>query len=186
MEQLQGWLSIWELTRASGITGYLLLFLATIFGVLSSIGFIHHKWKTFFTMGHQYAGWLGFLFSLFHGLILYYNTYVPYTWAEILVPFVATENRFWLGLGILSLYGMLIVLLSSEVINKLGRQLWKKLHYLAFVAYAFALLHGIILGTDIDQWWGLILYASTGSIVVSLILIRVLSSSFKKKLLVRE
>lgn len=181
MEKLQQWLSIWELTRASGITGYLLLFLSTVFGLISSMDFIHNKWKKFFSIGHQYAGWMGFLVCLFHGMILYYNHYDPFTWKEIFLPFVARYSWFWSGIGTLSLYFMVIVLLSSDLINKLGKRLWKTLHYFAFGAYGFALLHGIFLGTDTREWWVIMLYASTSAIVLSLIIIRVLAISIKKE-----
>ena len=69
-----------------------------------------------------------------------------------------------------------IVGLSFCVRRTLAPRGWRMIHYPAFVAFFFALIHGAASGTDGGQPWAVLLYAFTGGTVMRLTAYRVLSA----------
>lgn len=138
----------WPMTRIFGILAYLLLFGGMALGMLYGYPFAKgplkaklYRWHTRLTGG-------GVIISLLHAVILMIDTYSPFTAVEILVPFMARSHPFWYGLGTLALYGMLALMLSSDMRPKLKRPLWIAIHMLSYPIYLIAMLHGIKAGTD--------------------------------------
>lgn len=171
------WLSIWDTTRALGLTAYLLLFVSVVAGLLQSLKAMPPRAIPYVSVLHSFTGWMGLLFSITHGVVLIYDSYVGYSWLEILVPFVAKKDSFEIGLGIISLYIIFALVLSSDLFNRIGKKSWRFMHYLSFPAYVFALYHGVAIGTDTAIPEIKLMYAFTGLVVASLIVIRILKKA---------
>ncbi|WP_256992135.1 ferric reductase-like transmembrane domain-containing protein [Paenibacillus sp. XY044] len=172
-------LSVWVTTRAAGLTSYMLLFASIAAGLLQGGAWAKGPVKAKLNMVHQWCGWFGLLFGMVHGLVLLFDRYVGYSLADILIPFKASEDRLWMGLGILSLYLMLLLIISSDLMKKLGRKAWRLIHFLAMPTYLMALIHGIMLGSDSRQTPVLVLYAVTGMAALVLLVNRILASRRK-------
>ncbi len=176
MDTLLEVLSTWNVIRATGITAYVLLFLAVFAGVVLRLGFNLKKWKAPFLLIHQNAGWLTFFFGLVHGLLLIFDSYLPYTWLELFVPFAASHEPILSGLGTITFYLLLILLISSDIMQRLGKRVWKYLHFTSFPAFFFSLIHGLLLGTSSQDLLGTLLYIITGSLVVGVVLLKMMNS----------
>ncbi|WP_274364760.1 ferric reductase-like transmembrane domain-containing protein [Paenibacillus thermotolerans] len=174
-------LSVWSATRAAGLTAYLLLFVSTAAGITMSLKLLSGKAKSALLTLHQSSGWFGFLFGIVHGSVLLFDRYVGYTPSELLIPFTTRSHAFLNGLGILSFYIAFILLLSSDLMKKLGKKLWRSIHYLAFPGFFMSLLHGVLLGTDTPFVWAKLVYIGTAGMIVILTLFRVAAVSFEKK-----
>lgn len=180
MPQLLGnWFSVWDTTRALALTSYLLLFISVVAGILQSLKVMPNRSKANLGVVHTLCGWLGFLFGLTHGLVLLFDTYVGYTITEILVPFTAKKNPIEIGLGILSMYMLFLLVVSSDLLKNLGKNIWRGIHFLAFPAFLFALYHGISIGTDTAIPGIKLLYVISGSVVAFMVVIRILVSANK-------
>jgi sulfoxide reductase heme-binding subunit YedZ len=174
------WFSVWDTTRALGLTAYLLLFVSVVVGLLQSLKAMPPRALIHASVLHSFTGWLGLLFSITHGLVLIYDTYVGYSFLEILVPFTAKKDSFEIALGIISFYIIFALVLSSDLLGRIGIKSWRVMHFLSFPAFLFALYHGVAIGTDTAIPEIKLFYALTGSIVAFLIVIRILKRADTK------
>lgn len=174
-------LPTWELIRAAGLTSYFLLFVSVTFGLLFSIKAAKPKTNQLFQVTHQSAGWFSLLFGLFHGLLLYIDTYKPFSLVEIFIPFTAEEAPLLNGLGTISLYLMVLLFISGDLMKKVGAKVWKKIHRMALPMVILLSIHGIMLGTDSSNGWAIILYASSLAIILSLLIVKLLLLKTKTK-----
>lgn len=162
-------LSTWNLLRLSGFLAFFYMTLAVSFGMLFSMKSIKIN-KSLFLNIHLASGWFGFLTSFFHGLILWWNDYMEYSFVEILIPFISTYKPISSGLGSLSLLLFLVVWLSSDFWMKfLKRKVWKSIHLLVYPAWLLMFAHGIWIGTDTETTWATVMYG--GSFVLILFLL---------------
>ncbi|MDG0792069.1 ferric reductase-like transmembrane domain-containing protein [Cohnella ginsengisoli] len=173
MNGLADWLTVWTTTRAAGITCYLLLFVSTGAGILTSLKLFGPKTRAGVLFLHQSAGWFGFLFGALHGSVLMFDKYVGYSPMELLVPFAARTHPYLMGIGTLSFYITLILIASSDMMKRLGKKTWRAIHFLAFPGFFMGLVHGLLLGTDSSQPWMKWTYIATAGLVVALTIFRI-------------
>ncbi|AGK52146.1 ferric reductase-like transmembrane domain-containing protein [Bacillus sp. 1NLA3E] len=171
--------SVWSITKAAGLTSYVLLFLAIMAGMLQSFPSVNPKNKEFLHLVHQFSGWFGLLFGLLHGLVLVSDPDTQFSLTEIFVPFASNNDTILVSLGIISFYILFFIMLSSDVVKILGKKFWRAIHFLSFPAYVLALLHGVILGSDAQNSGIPWLYMITGASVAGLFVLR-MSKSAKK------
>lgn len=177
---MSDWFSTWELIRSAGFTSYLLLFVSVLAGVAVRGQMVSSKQKAVLLFVHQSAGWIGFLSGFFHGLLLTIDSYISFTLTDVFLPFASDYKTMLAGFGSLSLYGIAVVLISSDAMKKLSKKVWRTIHYLAFPAYLLAFIHGVFLGTDSGEVWSIIFYTTTIVSLLSIGLVRKLVISAKK------
>ncbi|MBS4174016.1 ferric reductase-like transmembrane domain-containing protein [Bacillus sp. FJAT-49736] len=164
---------VWNTTRAAGLTSYLLLFISIVTGISQSFKSIHPKKRKTLNIIHESTGWFGVLFGLVHGLVLMFDQDVTLSLGEILIPFTAKTDAFPIGIGTISLYIMLILILTSDFMKKIGAKLWRAIHFLSFPGYLLGLIHGIWLGPDTKMGLISFFYYSTAIIVCGLVIWKV-------------
>ncbi|WP_322922333.1 ferric reductase-like transmembrane domain-containing protein [Paenibacillus campi] len=142
------YVSVWYTSRAAGLTAYLLLFAAVSAGLLQGSSFAKGKRKAIVSLIHQWCGWFGLLFGMMHGLVLVFDDYIGYSIWNIVIPFTAPYKPILTGIGTITLYMFLIIMLSSDMMKKVGKKVWRAIHFLALPTYGMALMHGMLLGTD--------------------------------------
>jgi predicted ferric reductase len=77
-------------------------------------------------------------------------------------------------LGVFSLYGLVIVLLSSWLRRYIKHASWRALHYTSFAVFLLVTLHGVLAGSDSGQPWMILVYLGASAAVVVMTLIRIL------------
>ncbi|SFC45815.1 hypothetical protein [Streptomyces aidingensis] len=89
-----------------------------------------------------------------------------------LVPFASELQTFHLGLGTVAAYLMLIVAASGAVrsafTGRLRSQLWRGLHYLAYLAWCAGLIHGLQTGRPAKLWASAVYLLSLLGVIVLL------------------
>jgi predicted ferric reductase len=168
----------WYLARSSAFAAYGLLWLAMLFGLLMTnrLARVWPGGPTAFDL-HQYASLLGLGMALFHTLILLGDRYIGYTPVQLFVPFASLNYQpFWIGLGQVAFYLLVIVSFSFYVKRWLGRQAWRTIHGLSFALFALALLHGIFSGSDTASGWVQLLYWVSGASTLFLVCFRIVTS----------
>jgi predicted ferric reductase len=173
----------WYLSRASAMVAYSLLWLSMASGLI-----ITNKLARLWPGGpiafdlHQFASLMGLAFALFHALILMGDKYINYNLAQVLVPFNSSGYKpIWVGLGQIGFYLLAIVSLSFYVRKRLGNRTWRLVHYLSFLTFALALLHGIFAGTDSSVLAIRAFYWITGVSLLFLLVYRILITRFAAK-----
>jgi predicted ferric reductase len=170
----------WYLSRGSAIIAYIFLWASMAFGLL-----ITNKMARLWPGGpaatamHEYVSLLGLGFAMFHALILMGDHYIHYNLVQILLPFASYGYKpYWVGLGQVGFYIMAAVTASFYLRKRLGGQTWRLVHYASFVAFLFAMIHGMASGTDSSTPWMQAIYWLSAGSLVFLIAYRITMSKF--------
>jgi predicted ferric reductase len=159
----------WYLTRATATVAYLLLTGSTIWGLMLSTKLVKAYVPAALAMAlHSVLSWLAVALGGLHALLLLFDGYYTYTIADLLVPFVGPYRPFWVGLGVISLYGLAFTAASYWARQRLGYRTWRRLHYISFPLYLLVTLHGLLSGTDSAQAGAQLIYLVSASVVLLL------------------
>ncbi|MSP14732.1 MAG: hypothetical protein EXR62_17460 [Chloroflexi bacterium] len=178
----------WYITRAAGLTAYLLLWLSTAWGLaVSNKIFDALLDRTITYEFHQFISLLAIGFTFLHMVVLMADQYLPFSPSQILVPFTAEYRPLWTGIGIIGMYLVLLVSVTFYIRRWIGRKTFRIIHYLSFLAYGMATLHGFMAGTDSTlksvQW----IYGVTALTIIFLTLYPIfIAFSSRSKSLKRE
>jgi hypothetical protein len=159
----------WVITRAAGITSYILLGLLSLTGLLLSTG-------TFFRAFEPATAWSihraiasSLLFAvLTHVGSLLFDKFINLHILDVLVPFVSSYRPLLVTLGIAGFYLLLLVLATSLYTMNRWPRFWRIVHYFSFVMFISIFFHGILIGTDAKVWWVRLIYWGTAALVVGL------------------
>jgi predicted ferric reductase len=171
----------WYLSRASGLTAYLLLVVSMLFGLLLSTRRvlprspegIFPNAATAFAL-HEHASILAVAFGAFHGLVLLGDRHTTFSVAQILLPFGAAYRPIAVGLGQLSFYGIALLVASFYVKKHIGQRAFRLLHFTTFIVFSLTLVHAFAMGSDrLPLMLGLIPATAVLFATIQRILIRV-------------
>lgn len=141
-------LPLWQILRFLGIAAYILITLGICTGITSRIPGLNPVMKKYLIKLHLSLTNYGMILGIFHGVITLIDPYMPFSWSEILIPFTAKNSPFLNGLGTLSAYGMLLLVLTSDFRHKISKKVWHALHLLSYPTFFMTFIHGYVLGTD--------------------------------------
>ncbi len=145
---------LWYTTRATGLVAMLLLTATVVLGLLTARRVSRPGWPRFVQQDlHRRISILAICFLCIHILTSVVDTYVHIGWIAVVIPFASAYERFFVGLGAISLDLLLAVFVSSLVRSHIGARAWRALHWLAYGAWPVAIAHGIGSGTDIKLAW---------------------------------
>ena len=116
------------------------------FPILKGRAFFWHQWVT---IG------LGFTFLLHSLLSLITSERTEITLFNILVPFTATKETIWLGLGSIALYMLIFTIITSLTVRKKHQKIWRYLHYGTYFALTLGLTHGLFISSNFKKDWKL-------------------------------
>lgn len=157
----------WYVTRASGLTGYFLIWLSMVWGFAIPSRIFQPILEGLFTYDfHEHLSLLGLGFVLLHVFVLMFDKYLPFNLIQILIPFTDTYRPLWVGIGIISFYLLLLVTLTFYLRSQIGARAFRSIHLFSLVAYLGATLHGLFAGTDSALPVTQFLYAGTFLVVI--------------------
>ncbi|UKS24352.1 ferric reductase-like transmembrane domain-containing protein [Paenibacillus sp. HWE-109] len=174
-------LPTWSLIRVFGILSYLSLFVGMAIGISYSLPYWKGPKKAQLLRWHTYANYTGTLLALAHTILLVIDAFMPFEWKEILIPFTAKQSTGLNGMGTIAVYGLLLLILTTDLRNKLRRKLWLAFHMLSYPIFLLALLHGLFIGTDSANVWIKTMYVSTFLLLVGLTAARVFIGARKRQ-----
>ena len=178
----QGTSAYWYMARSGGIVAYLLLWLSTVWGLTLSSKITGRLLPAPIAYGlHEFLSIGAVIFALVHAAVLLGDSYVEFTIFHLAIPFIASYEPFWTGLGIIGLYLIATLTGSFYVRKHIGQKTWRMLHYLTFAAYGLALVHGLMAGTDSDLIGMKLLYLTTGFTILFLTYYRLFTIKVKEK-----
>ncbi|HST03483.1 MAG TPA: ferric reductase-like transmembrane domain-containing protein [Chloroflexia bacterium] len=138
-----------DVSRASGLAAYGLLWVSMVFGVLIS-GRMSRVWPggpEAFEL-HRFCSVLALGFTLLHVLVLLGDPRLGGNPVSLLAIGALSARAPWAWLGQLALYALAIVIVSFYVRRWIGRKTWRLLHTATFLLYFTALVHSIGATTD--------------------------------------
>lgn len=187
----------WYLGRASGILAFILLTLVTCFGLLmSSRVMTKYLLPATIYETHRFLSFASLLAVFVHATSFYFDDFFHLSFVEAVVPFflhreyqsaLGFDIGKTVGLGIIALYLMLLLILTSEFRSKMSLRWWRAIHYTSFIAYLLFIVHGFASGTDSREWWMRAIYIASAVSVCILILFRIFArNAFPKKVVAQS
>ena len=159
----------WDTARAGGFAAYILLSAAVAVGLVLRNRWQTPKWPRLLTNElHGYLSLLALVFIAVHVLAVLVDPFTRFGLAEVFVPFASHYRPLWMGLGVVSLYLLLAVWVSSRLRTRIGFTAWRRIHVLAYGVYVAATVHGLGTGSDTRSVWAPIMYASSALVVGTL------------------
>jgi predicted ferric reductase len=166
---------LWYVSRAAGVTSYIALVLATVWGLLLSTSVadaIVSRGRSL--EAHRWLSSAALVLAVAHAVPLLGDRYVNFDVLDIVVPFLAPYRPVAVGLGIVGMYLTLAVYGSFWLRARLGNRAWRALHVLSFPAFGLLTLHGIFAGTDTGTSWMQTVYLGAIVLVGTLTIVRLL------------
>ena len=170
----------WIILRAAGIGAYLMLFASVAWGLVGTTSVVGKRVaKPTAIAIHQFIATVAVVLLGIHlgGLLM--DRFMPFGFVDVLVPMHSRFRAVAVAFGVVAMYAVLIVLVSSWLRKPLGTRWWRRLHLLAVPAFVMSLTHGAFAGTDTARPWMWWIYLSTGGLVLFLVLTRGLSARIR-------
>ena len=137
------------MTRASGLVSLILLTGTVVLGVIASVGWTAQRWPRFVSQAmHRNLSLFCLALIAIHIVTTVADGFVPIGYLDAFVPFLTPYRPLWIGLGALAFDLLLAVAITSALRRRIGGRAWRGVHYLAYVCWPIAVLHGLGSGTD--------------------------------------
>lgn len=173
-------MSTWILLRAAGIGSYLMLFLSVAWGLVATTSVVTKRIsKPSANLFHAFVASTGLALLGVHLGLLLIDEFMPFSLSALTVPMASEYRPVAISAGVIAMYAIVIVVVSSWLRKPLGTTWWRRLHVLAVPAFTLALLHGVFAGTDTERPWMFAIYAITGLLVVFLTTVRALTWGYR-------
>lgn len=165
----------WYVARSGGIVAWALASLAVIGGLQLSTRLLRRPAPAWMLDVHRFLGGLSVAFLGIHLLGLALDDFIGFGPADLVVPFVSSYKPAAVALGIVAMYLLLAVEITSLLMRRLPRRTWHAVHLTSFVVFVTGTVHGLTAGTDrhnaVFQWACLL----TAGVVLLMTLVRVWS-----------
>ncbi len=166
----------WFVARSGGIVAWALVTISVCWGLFLSTRAANKAAQPANILDlHRFLGGLSVIFTAIHVAGLVLDSYVQFGWMDILVPWAASWKPSAVAWGVIAMYLLLAVELTSLAMKWLPRPFWRQVHRASFGLYIFATVHGIQAGTDtLNEWYRMAMLASV-NIVAFLTVLAILA-----------
>src|SRR5205823_5045521 len=131
------------------LVGWGLLAAATLWGLaLSSKVFGKRPRPNWLLDLHRWLGGVALIFTGVHVGALLADQYVHFGLTSVLVPFASKWHPVAVAWGVVSLYLLLAIELTSLARARLPKNVWRRVHFASFVLFLVSTIHGLTAGTD--------------------------------------
>lgn len=162
----------WYVARAAGILTWGLLVASMIWGLLYATRVLGRRVASWWLLGvHRFLGALAVVFMVVHVVALLADSYVDFGIPDVLVPFIGPWHPIAVGWGVIAMYLLVAVELTSLAKASLPHRVWRTVHLAAYPVFALATVHALAAGTDTTAIIGDGLAIAIGAIAVALAIV---------------
>jgi len=175
----------WYVIRAAGFIAAGLLMLLMISGIGQVTGFTYKYIEPVKAWALHKAMALALVATIIiHVTFLLFDHYIKFSIPQVLIPFLSKYNNktSFAGLaltglavtfGILAMYGVFIIVLSSLGWIDTKKKAWHRLHYLGYFVVLLVFLHGLYTGTDLRYGVFRMFWILAGIVIFIAVIMRV-------------
>jgi predicted ferric reductase len=144
----------WYTARASGIVAWVLAYISVLWGVLLATRVLKPIDRPAWLLDlHRWVGGLTIAFTGLHMVALALDDYVGFALDDLLVPMASSWNPAPVAWGIVALYGLTAVQVTSLFMRRLPKRFWRAVHISSYGIFAMITVHAITAGTDAGVPW---------------------------------
>ena len=127
--------AVWYAARAGGVIAYLLVSASVLAGITlagkrRAPGFPRFAVEDV----HRFLGLLAGLFMAIHVGSIALDTVVPFSLAQLVVPFTAAYRPLATGLGVVAVELLVAVGITNRFRSRLPYRVWRRVHYTTFAS----------------------------------------------------
>jgi methionine sulfoxide reductase heme-binding subunit len=139
----------WFMARSAGIISWAFLTASVLWGILLSTDLFPKRRRPAWLLDlHRWFGGLTISFALIHVGALIADSYVEFSLLDVTVPFVSSWKPIPVALGVMAMWGLVAVEVTSLAMKSLPRRFWRIVHRTSYATFWLASLHGTFAGTD--------------------------------------
>jgi hypothetical protein len=139
----------WHLARTAGLVAWTCVAASVIWGLLLSTRVLGRRpTRPWLLALHRHLSALAIGATAVHLVALFVDSYVEFDVIDLFVPMASSWRPGAVAWGIVALYVLIVVEITSLVGDRIPRPLWWSVHLTSFVLFAFATVHGLQSGTD--------------------------------------
>jgi predicted ferric reductase len=166
----------WYIARASGLVAWVLVTASVVWGLILSTRLTRRPKPAWFLDLHRFLGGLSVAFVGVHLAGLVADNYTHFGLASLFVPLASAWHPVAVAWGVVGMYLLVAIEITSLLMRRLPRRLWRAVHFTSFGLFAFTTVHALTAGSDagnlVVQWFALGSCAGVGFLT----LLRILSS----------
>jgi predicted ferric reductase len=163
----------WYTVRASGLIAWVLLLAAVAWGLVLSIRPIRRPRPAWALDLHRFLGGLAFVFVGVHLVGLLFDTFVGFTVVDLLVPMATHWRPGAVACGVVALYVLAAVEVTSLLMRRLPRRVWHSIHLSSLAALVLVTVHAFTAGADAADPIVVGLAVMSSVVVGALVVVRV-------------
>jgi sulfoxide reductase heme-binding subunit YedZ len=146
--------ALWYFGRGTGVVTLVLLTIVVALGIGARSGRTAFGLPRFaVNLLHRNAALLAVVLVIGHVVSLLFDPYAQLRIFDLVVPFAGDYRPLWQGLGTLAFDLLIAIVVTSLLRKRIGARVWRVVHWLAYLCWPIALLHGLGNGTDNGTWW---------------------------------
>ena len=166
----------WYATRAAGLMTWSTAVASVIVGLLLSTRAVKSRTGPWMLDLHRFLGGISVLFLVVHVGTLYLDSFVEFGPRELFIPGESTWNTEAAAWGIIAMYALVLVELTSLLRKHLSQSVWRTFHMLSVVTAAAGTYHAILGGSDVDNPLTWVVAGAGSAIVIALVALRLKGS----------
>jgi DMSO/TMAO reductase YedYZ heme-binding membrane subunit len=139
----------WYVARAGGLVAWALVVASCTWGLLHALRtFGRRPTPAWMLSTHRYLSALALVFVAVHVVAILADDFVQFSLADVIVPILSTWHPLPVGLGIVAMYLLVAVEITSLVRARLTPKVWRAVHMASYVVLALSTIHLLSAGTD--------------------------------------
>lgn len=142
----------WYIARSGGIVALALSGASVLWGLFMSTRLLNGtpspKWLLDL---HRFLGGLAVVFTAIHIAGLMFDSYIGFTWVDITVPMAAGWKPGAVAWGVVGMWLLLAVELTSLVMKRIPRRAWRLIHFASYAMVWTGVMHGALAGSDANN-----------------------------------
>lgn len=150
----------WYVSRSSGWVAFVLIACTVIWGILGISRMIERRGLPRWLLElHRHLALLSVVFTAIHLAALVADNYMTIAWKEILVPRAIDYRPGAVAWGVIAMYLLVAIQVSSWLRQRMPRRWWRRIHFLSYPMLWMVTVHGLRAGTDADRpvvRWGVV------------------------------
>jgi DMSO/TMAO reductase YedYZ heme-binding membrane subunit len=143
----------WYVSRSAGLVAWMAAAGSILVGVMTPSRILGRRPTIPWLVDlHRMLAALASVFLIVHLGALWFDHFVQFRLADLLVPWVATVpglSRLSLALGVVATWFLAAVQLTSLVRDRLPPDLWRSIHLTSYAVLVLGTVHAIMAGSDI-------------------------------------
>jgi predicted ferric reductase len=167
----------WYAARAAGMVAWALAAGSVVWGLALSTRAIGRKPRPAWLFDlHRFLGGIAVIFTGIHVAAILLDTYVRFSLLNVVVPFTGSWHPVAVAWGIVAMYLLLAVELTSLARAHVSMKLWRRVHFGSFALFLLSTVHALVAGTDARSAPFVVAVVGVCSVIAVLTAIRIARS----------